>query len=34
VVAAIRQVRRGELKPVATDGKREYLFDGFSFLMR
>ena len=34
VVAAIQQVRRGELKPVAADGKREYLFDGFSFLMR
>ena len=34
VVAAIQQVRRGELKPVATDGKREYFFDGFSFLMR
>jgi glyoxylase-like metal-dependent hydrolase (beta-lactamase superfamily II) len=34
VVAAIQQVRRGELEPVATDGKREYLFDGFSFLMR
>jgi len=34
VVAAIQQVRRGEVKPVATDGKREYLFDGFSFLMR
>jgi len=34
VVAAIQQVRRGELKPVVTDGKREYLFDGFSFLMR
>ena len=34
VVAAIQQVRRGEVKPVATDGKHEYLFDGFSFLMR
>jgi glyoxylase-like metal-dependent hydrolase (beta-lactamase superfamily II) len=34
VVAAIQQVRRGEVKPVANDGKHEYLFDGFSFLMR
>ena len=34
VVAAIQQVRRGEVKSVATDGKHEYLFDGFSFLMR
>jgi glyoxylase-like metal-dependent hydrolase (beta-lactamase superfamily II) len=34
VVAAIQQVRRGEVKPVAKDGKREYVFDGFSFLMR
>jgi glyoxylase-like metal-dependent hydrolase (beta-lactamase superfamily II) len=33
VVAAIQQVRRGEVKPVAKDGKHEYLFDGFSFLM-
>jgi glyoxylase-like metal-dependent hydrolase (beta-lactamase superfamily II) len=34
VVAAIQQVPRGEVKPVANDGKHEYLFDGFSFLMR
>jgi hypothetical protein len=34
VVAAIQQVRRGEVKPVANDGKHEYLFEGFSFLMR
>jgi glyoxylase-like metal-dependent hydrolase (beta-lactamase superfamily II) len=34
LVTAIQQVRRGEVKPVANDGKREYLFDGFSFLMR
>jgi glyoxylase-like metal-dependent hydrolase (beta-lactamase superfamily II) len=34
VVAAFQQVRRGEVKPVATDGKHEYLFDGFSFLVR
>ncbi len=33
VVAAIQQVRRGEVKPVAKDGKHEYRFDGFSFLM-
>jgi len=33
VVTAIQQVRRGEVKPVAKDGKHEYLFDGFSFLM-
>src|SRR6202035_2805452 len=34
VVTAIKQVRRGEVKPVAKDGKHEYVFDGFSFLMR
>jgi glyoxylase-like metal-dependent hydrolase (beta-lactamase superfamily II) len=34
VVTAIQQVRRGEVKPVAKDGKHEFLFDGFSFLMR
>jgi glyoxylase-like metal-dependent hydrolase (beta-lactamase superfamily II) len=34
VVTAMQQVRRGEVKPVANDGKREYLFDGFSFLMQ
>jgi hypothetical protein len=30
----MQQVRRGEVKAVANDGKREYLFEGFSFLMR
>jgi glyoxylase-like metal-dependent hydrolase (beta-lactamase superfamily II) len=34
VVAAMQQVRRGEVKPVAHDGKHEYMFEGFSFLMR
>ena len=34
VVAAMQQVRRGEVKPVAKDGKHEYVFDGFSFLMK
>jgi glyoxylase-like metal-dependent hydrolase (beta-lactamase superfamily II) len=34
VVTAIQQVRRGEVKPVGKDGKHEYLFEGFSFLMR
>jgi glyoxylase-like metal-dependent hydrolase (beta-lactamase superfamily II) len=34
VVTAIQQVRRGEVKPVAKDGKHEYGFEGFSFLMR
>lgn len=34
VVVAIQQVRRGEVKPVAKDGKHEYVFEGFSFLMR
>ena len=34
VVSAMQQVRRGEVKPVAHDGKHEYLFEGFSFLMR
>ena len=34
IVMAIQQVRRREVKPVAKDGKHEYLFDGFSFLMR
>lgn len=33
-VTAIQQVRRGEVKPVSKDGKHEYLFEGFSFLMR
>jgi glyoxylase-like metal-dependent hydrolase (beta-lactamase superfamily II) len=34
VVSAIQQVRRRELKPLAHDGKHEYMFEGFSFLMR
>jgi hypothetical protein len=34
VVKAIQQVRRGEVKSVPKDGKREYVFEGFSFLMR
>jgi glyoxylase-like metal-dependent hydrolase (beta-lactamase superfamily II) len=34
VVAAIQQVRRGEVKSVPKDGKREYVFEGFSFLMQ
>jgi len=33
VVSAMQQVRRGEVKPVAKDGKHEYAFEGFSFLM-
>jgi glyoxylase-like metal-dependent hydrolase (beta-lactamase superfamily II) len=34
VVSAMQQVRRGEVKPVVKDGKHEYVFEGFSFLMR
>jgi glyoxylase-like metal-dependent hydrolase (beta-lactamase superfamily II) len=34
VVSAIQQVRRGEVKPIITDGKHEYVFGGFSFLMK
>jgi glyoxylase-like metal-dependent hydrolase (beta-lactamase superfamily II) len=34
VVSTMQQVRRGEVKPVAKDGKHEYVFEGFSFLMR
>jgi glyoxylase-like metal-dependent hydrolase (beta-lactamase superfamily II) len=34
VVSAMQQVRRGEVKPVAKDEKHEYIFEGFSFLMR
>src|SRR5229473_6127776 len=34
VVTAIQQVRRGEVKAVAKDGKHEYVFEDFSFLMR
>jgi glyoxylase-like metal-dependent hydrolase (beta-lactamase superfamily II) len=33
VVSAMQQVRRGEMQPVAKDGKHEYVFEGFSFLM-
>jgi len=34
VVSAMQRVRRGEVKPIAKDGKHEYMFEGFSFLMR
>jgi glyoxylase-like metal-dependent hydrolase (beta-lactamase superfamily II) len=34
VVSAMQRVRRGEVKPVSKDGKHEYIFEGFSFLMR
>ncbi len=34
VLTAIQQVRRREVKPVAKDGKHEYVFEDFSFLMR
>src|ERR1700716_966147 len=34
VVTAMQRVRHGEVKPIAKDGKHEYVFDGFSFLMR
>jgi glyoxylase-like metal-dependent hydrolase (beta-lactamase superfamily II) len=34
VVSAMQQVRRGEVKPISKDGKHEYVFEGFSFLMR
>jgi glyoxylase-like metal-dependent hydrolase (beta-lactamase superfamily II) len=33
VLNAIQQVRHGQAKSVSTDGKREYEFEGFSFLM-
>jgi glyoxylase-like metal-dependent hydrolase (beta-lactamase superfamily II) len=33
VVTAMQQVRRGEVKSVPKDRRREYFFDGFSFLM-
>lgn len=33
VVDAMQQVREGKSKSVPKDGKREYVFDGFSFLM-
>ena len=34
VLAAIHEVRAGKVKPSAHDGKREYKFQGFSFLLR
>lgn len=34
VVSAMQQVRGGEVKPITKDGKHEYIFEGFSFLMR
>jgi glyoxylase-like metal-dependent hydrolase (beta-lactamase superfamily II) len=34
VVEAIQKVLHGEVKPVAKDGKHEYMFEGFSFLMQ
>ena len=34
VVDAIQQVRSGKVKSTSRNGKREYMFDGFSFLMR
>ena len=34
VQAAIREVRAGKMKPSARDGKWEYKFAGFSFLMK
>ena len=33
VLDAIEQVRQGKVKSVPNEGKREYLFEGFSFLM-
>jgi glyoxylase-like metal-dependent hydrolase (beta-lactamase superfamily II) len=33
VVDAMQQVREGKTKSVPKDGKREFVFDGFSFLM-
>jgi len=33
VVAAIEQVRSGKIKPTPRDGKQEYSFSGFSFLL-
>jgi glyoxylase-like metal-dependent hydrolase (beta-lactamase superfamily II) len=33
VVEAMQQVRDGKVKSIPKDGKREYVFDGFSFLM-
>ena len=34
VLAAIREVRAGNMRPSVRDGKREYKFEGFSFLMK
>jgi glyoxylase-like metal-dependent hydrolase (beta-lactamase superfamily II) len=34
LVMAIQQVRRREVKAISKDGKHEYVFEGFSFLMR
>lgn len=34
VLAAIQKVRRGEAKPIITDGKHEYVFEDFSSLMK
>lgn len=34
VVIAMQQVRRGDVKPVSKDGKHEYVFEAFSFLMQ
>jgi glyoxylase-like metal-dependent hydrolase (beta-lactamase superfamily II) len=33
VLEAIQKVRAGQIKSVPKDGNREYVFDGFSFLM-
>jgi glyoxylase-like metal-dependent hydrolase (beta-lactamase superfamily II) len=33
VLDAIQQVRQGRAKPVPNDGKQEYMFEGFSFLL-
>jgi glyoxylase-like metal-dependent hydrolase (beta-lactamase superfamily II) len=33
VLDAIQQVRRGQAKSVSREGRREYVFEGFSFLM-
>ncbi len=34
VVTAIQRVRQGEVKAISTDGKHEYVFGDFSFLMQ
>jgi hypothetical protein len=33
VLDGIKQVRAGKVKPVPNDGKSQYMFEGFSFLM-